>query len=120
MGRLRVKLFVIRIEYEKQMNPFEQFRRRQMEHRINNLPWTEWIAFMVGTTVLSKRVFRAFAVFYALLLHLLVFFTLFHEYRTHHIFDHHTNELEHPLPVVIEFADDEDAANQALRGLIDN
>jgi len=95
--------------YEMEMNPFNQFRKRQMEHRINNLPWTEWIAFMVGSTVMSKRVFRAFAVFYSFLLHLLVFFTLFHEYRTHHIFDHHSNELEQPLPVIFGDVADDDA-----------
>jgi len=103
--------------YELEMNPFNQFRRRQMEHRIANLPWTEWIAFMVGSTVMSKRVFRAFGVFYALGLHLLVFFTLFHEYRTHHIFDHHTYELDQPLPVLIELDAAQDTVHHHASGL---
>ena len=90
-----------------------------MEHRINNLPWTEWIAFMVGSTVMSKRVFRAFGVFYALGLHLLVFFTLFHEYRTHHLFDDHANELEHPLPVLIDLGGVQNDEHHAVAGVGD-
>jgi len=103
--------------YEESMNPFAVFRRRQMEHRINSLPWTEWVAFMVGSTVMSKRVFRAFGVFYALGLHLLVFFTLFHEYRTHHIFDHHPNELDQPLPVLLDLGGVHNAEQLAVPGL---
>ena len=84
--------------YEESMNPFAQFRRREKENRINSLDWTEWIAFMVGSTVLSKRLFRLFGVFYAIALHLLIFFTMMHEYRSHGILD--TSHCQDQLPGV--------------------
>eukprot|EP00484_Ammonia_sp_Unknown_P020914 CAMPEP_0197029194 /NCGR_PEP_ID=MMETSP1384-20130603/8688_1 /TAXON_ID=29189 /ORGANISM="Ammonia sp." /LENGTH=770 /DNA_ID=CAMNT_0042458315 /DNA_START=24 /DNA_END=2336 /DNA_ORIENTATION=- len=77
--------------YEESMNPFAQFRRREKEKRIDSLEWTEWIAFMVGSTVLSKRLFRLVTVFYAIALHLLIFFTMMHEYRSHGVFDTHVH-----------------------------
>merc|ERR1712228_764851 len=75
--------------YEESMNPFVQFKEKEKEKRIKNLSLTGWIAFEVASTVLSKRVFRLFGVFYALLLHLLVFYNVFHEYSHIHCKDEH-------------------------------
>eukprot|EP01083_Nonionella_stella_P020197 55979_1 len=91
--------------YEQSINPFAEFRKREKETRINSLDWTEWIAFVVGSTVLSKRVFRLFGVFYAIALHLLIFFTILHEYYSHTM---HCNEqppgiqIDLPPNVIIE------------------
>ncbi|ETO36032.1 hypothetical protein RFI_01033 [Reticulomyxa filosa] len=38
--------------YEQQMNPFSKFKQIEKQQRIQNLQWTEWIAYVVGSTVL--------------------------------------------------------------------
>jgi len=88
--------------YEEQMNPFAQFKRRETENRINSLEWTEWIAYIVGSTVLSKRLFRLLTVFYAIALHLLIFFTILHEYRSHGVFDSHLHCNEQPPAIQLD------------------
>ena len=69
--------------YEDSLNPFAQFREKEKQSRIENLQWTEWIAYYVGSTVLSRKMFRVFATIYAIFLHLLTFFSLLHEFRSH-------------------------------------
>lgn len=69
--------------YEETLNPFARFKQKEKQMRVQNLACAEWIAYVVGSTVLSKKLFRVFTVFYAIALHLLTFFTILHEMRTH-------------------------------------
>ena len=86
--------------YEDSLNPFAQFRQKEKQSRIENLQWTEWIAYYVGSTVLSRKMFRVFATIYAIFLHLLTFFALLHEFRSHgfHL---------HDDPDCLQFANDQ-------------
>merc|ERR1712176_1546151 len=74
--------------YEESMNPFVQFKENERKKRIKSLGIMEWIAFEVGSIFLSKRLFRLFGVFYAVAMHLLVFYiTTIHEWNHIHCND---------------------------------
>jgi len=70
--------------YEEKMNPFREFKQRQQAERYKTLPATEKITLNLGRFFLSKKYARTFVFFYALVLHVLVFFTLWTHTVTPH------------------------------------
>ncbi|KAJ7446265.1 CASP C terminal-domain-containing protein [Mycena galericulata] len=66
-----------RTRYEEAMNPFEAFRGREATRAYQNLNHIERGALVLTRGILGNRRTRAFFIFYALALHLLVMFTTY-------------------------------------------
>lgn len=64
--------------YEEQRgDPFKEFRAQQKTQRYHNLPTSEKITLTVGKFVFRKKSARSLVFFYSVILHGLVFFTLY-------------------------------------------
>ncbi|KAJ7287847.1 CASP C terminal-domain-containing protein [Mycena rebaudengoi] len=68
---------VYRTRYEEAMNPFEAFRGREATRAYQNLNPVERGVLVLTRGILGNRRTRAFFIFYALALHLLVMFTTY-------------------------------------------
>ncbi|KAJ6587105.1 CASP C terminal-domain-containing protein, partial [Mycena vulgaris] len=66
-----------RTRYEEAMNPFEAFRGREATRAYQNLNHIERGVLVLTRGILGNRRTRAFFIFYALALHLLVMFTTY-------------------------------------------
>ncbi|KAJ7680560.1 CASP C terminal-domain-containing protein [Mycena polygramma] len=66
-----------RTRYEEAMNPFEAFRGREATRAYQNLNHVERGVLVLTKGILGNRRTRAFFIFYALALHLLVMFTTY-------------------------------------------
>ncbi|KAJ7703003.1 CASP C terminal-domain-containing protein [Mycena rosella] len=66
-----------RTRYEEAMNPFEAFRGREATRAYQNLNHVERGVLVLTRGILGNRRTRAFFIFYALALHLLVMFTTY-------------------------------------------
>ncbi|KAJ7079159.1 CASP C terminal-domain-containing protein [Mycena belliarum] len=66
-----------RARYEEAMNPFEAFRGREATRAYQNLNHIERGVLVLTRGILGNRRTRAFFIFYALALHLLVMFTTY-------------------------------------------
>jgi len=62
--------------YEERLNPFKEFKRKQRQQRYKNLSAKDKITLTVGKFLFTKKHFRSFIFFYSLVLHALVFVTL--------------------------------------------
>mmetsp|Transcript_33805 Transcript_33805/g.95676 ORF Transcript_33805/g.95676 Transcript_33805/m.95676 type:complete len:139 (-) Transcript_33805:244-660(-) len=73
--------------YEDQLNPFSQFQAMQKDSQRRKMGVPERTVYMVGSLVFGNKYARLFVFFYTIVLHLMIFMTMF---RMSHV-THHTH-----------------------------
>ena len=64
-------------DYESKLDPFTAFNRNEIFSRYSRMPGTDRAVFNIGKVILSNRITRRLALFYLLLVHILLFFGLY-------------------------------------------
>ena len=60
-------------DYESKLDPFTVFNRNEIFSRYSRMPGTDRAVFNIGKVILSNRISRRLALFYLLLVHILLF-----------------------------------------------
>uniref|UniRef100_A0A7S1SKV6 CASP C-terminal domain-containing protein n=1 Tax=Tetraselmis chuii TaxID=63592 RepID=A0A7S1SKV6_9CHLO len=74
-------------EYEEQLNPFAKFQEKQREGHRRRMSVADKAVLSAGSLILGSKYARAFAFFYTIVLHAMIFAVLFrmshHTHNTH-------------------------------------
>ncbi|KAI6647121.1 Protein CASP isoform X2 [Oopsacas minuta] len=60
-------------DYESKLDPFTAFNRKEIFSRYSRMPGTDRAIFNIGKVILSNRITRRLALFYLLIVHILLF-----------------------------------------------
>lgn len=64
-------------EYESRLDPFTAFNKQEISKRYSKMPGTDRAIYNIGRLILSNSTSRRLALFYILLIHLLVFGSIY-------------------------------------------